>query len=255
MLLFLLLTVCRSSGFRYLIFTTMKETPTASPFYYVHYNAVMSYRQLDASRVEVAIMGGMNATAQLARETNVMHFPTALAPGLPKVRDLFAAGEMLAKLLRVDAVTFVNSDIILPREFVAAVDVAMEKKTTQKMLLVGRRCKTDAYVNKKIDFTNDRWRKHLLDVAIDHGFPHSHNWVDLYSQDYFVWTPGTFGELPASLPPFVLGINGYDNWLVATAILDANTFTGDFTLVVPAMHQNHPDSPHRESFLCLLLRL
>jgi hypothetical protein len=156
------------------------------------------------------------------------------------------AGEALGKFVRAQAIIFVNGDMLMVPELIEATKWALRQKTEPHMFLVGRKFSTDRFQNRRIDFSDDSWVLEVRRTAIANSYPHRPLWLDLYAQDYFVWTAdGGIGDVHA-MPEFYLGVAGYDNWLVARAIANArNTFNADLSRVVPALHQSHPATAHR----------
>ena len=120
---------------------------------------------------------------------------------------------------------FINSDIILPENFIDVVRNCHNK--FDDFLLIGRR--NDIEIKSEIDFTNKKQLKYFWKVAKSESVRHG-----MWGIDYFVFTKKTW----RNIPDFAIGRFMYDNWLVWEArrrripVIDASN-----ELFI--LHQNH----------------
>ncbi len=142
--------------------------------------------------------------------------------GTPLVSSLFKkAGENSSD---GDILAYVNTDIILMRDFAEAVWVCW--RLERRFMMVGRRWDLD--MEQDLDFAQG-WDERLRQDVRRRGFLHAPSGLD-----YFVFRPGLWGEIP----PFALGRFSWDNWLLAEAgRLGAMRI--DASNAVMAVHQNH----------------
>jgi hypothetical protein len=182
-------------------------------------NALASWRQL-APAVEVLVMGDDPGAAEAAREYGAVH-----VPDLPKNEFgtplLDAAFREAAARGRGEVLCYVNADIVLLEDFVAAI----RRLPRDPYLAIGRRWDSD--ILAPVDLS-DRgaslraWAR--ANGTLDQG----------RGSDYFAFRPGTdFG-----LPAFAVGRPGWDNWMIGRA-LELGLPLIDVTASVTAIHQNH----------------
>ncbi len=184
-------------------------------------NAIRSWTLLRPA-CEVLLFGSEEGTAEVAAEFGVRHVPDVARNdfGTPLVNDLFAQAQRLATH---DLLCYVNADILLMSDFLAAV----RRIPFRRFLMVGRRWDVD--LAEPWDFRPPDWERRLREHVHRHGNLHPPAGID-----YFVFTSGLWGDIP----PFAIGRTIWDNWLIygararGVAVVDA-------TQVVMAVHQNH----------------
>ena len=191
-------------------------------------NAIQSWTLLRPA-CEIILFGDDDGTAEAAAEFGVRHVSDVARNeyGTPLVNDIFEKAQRPASH---DVLCYVNADIILMSDFVAAVQHVSKKK--QLFLMVGQR--RDLEVNEPLDFNDSKWESRLRAVVVQHGSLHGQSGID-----YFVFRRRLYTEIP----PLAIGRSVWDNWLVyrarsrGAAVIDA-------TPVVMAVHQNHDFSHH-----------
>lgn len=209
-------------------------------------NAVWSWTRVRPS-AHVVLFGDEAGTAQIAAETAATHIvdvPRGPA-NLPLVNELFARAERLAaQLVGVKVLVYVNGDVVLTDELARAVLHALDapERAGRPMLLIGKRYNSMAL--RHVELRSDGgagWQTSVRRAAsaVPRDLNHNNN---RWAIDYFAFTPGAFGALPGSVPPFSLGVAVFDNWLVHT-LNSRGAFVVDASLVVPAVHQSHPVAP------------
>ncbi len=194
-------------------------------------NAIRSWTLLRPD-CEVILFGDDEGVAEAAAELGVRHRSRVARNdrGTPLLDDIFAGA---ARLAGNDLLGFVNTDIVLMRDFAAAVAAAAALRP--KFLLVGRR--TNLELAAGLDFAPG-WERRLRDEAASRGALDS-----AWAIDYFVFPRGMFPQVPA----FAVGRAAYDNWLLFEARRGGAPIV-DATRRVLAIHQAHdyshiPDWP------------
>jgi hypothetical protein len=182
-------------------------------------NALASWRAL-GSDVEVLVMGDDPGVAETAEEFGATHVgdPAKNEFGTPLLDWAFreaaarGTGEMLC---------YVNADIILLRDFLAAV----RRLPRKPHLAIGQRWNCD--VRAPIDFSSEG-----LTLS---GWARANGWLDQgRGSDYFIFPRRTdFG-----VPAFAVGRPGWDNWMMGRA-LEMKLPLIDITESVTVVHQNH----------------
>ena len=187
-------------------------------------NAIASWRRLDPN-VEILLGGDVEGLAEVARRERA----TLLGPiadgvdGPPRVDDLFAKAEAAS---RADLFAYVNSDIMLMPDWLAAVH-RVAALVPWHFLAIGRRIDLD--VEEIIDFDDPGEVVTLVDRAWSEG-----SLAARVCKDYFVFRRGFCRHIP----PFTLGRAYWDNWMVH----DVNRRglpVVDITACGTAIHQNH----------------
>jgi hypothetical protein len=184
-------------------------------------NAIQSWLQLRPA-CEIILLGDDEGTADVAREFGLRHIPDVARNeyGTPLLNSLFELAQAAAshRLL-----AYVNTDIILVSDFVAAV----RRIPFRRFVMVGRRWDLD--LNQPWDFSHPDWEANLRAYLSEHGVLHSPTGID-----YFVFPPGLWDPIP----PFAVGRTAWDNWLIYQArALGVDVV--DATGAVTAIHQNH----------------
>lgn len=187
------------------------------------HNALLSWARLGPG-VDVILFGDDDGVEGAARRHGFAYGgPVARsAAGTPLLDDLFARAEAMA---RGATLAYVNADIILFGDFLAAIETARARTT--HFLVVGRR--RDIDLDEAIDATDPEWQQQLIARARAEGHIEAPD-----GSDYFVFSRGLFGRLP----PFAIGRTGWDNWLMAEA-LRRHAVLVDASEDVLAIHQRH----------------
>jgi hypothetical protein len=139
--------------------------------------------------------------------------------GTPRVDSAFVQVDAVA---REPLRCFVNADIVFLDDLLPAVELVATR--FERFLMVGRTYDLDAVTLEEVD-EPVRLRARALAEGARRGAS---------AIDYFVFTPGLFGELP----PFAVGRAGFDNWLVWRARQEGGPVV-DASDRVCAIHQSH----------------
>ena len=192
-------------------------------------NAIRSWT-LAHPDAEVILFGNEEGAAEAARDLGARHEPEVNrnALGTPLLSSLFERADRLA---RHDRVCFLNADILLLDDFLAA--STQLSRLHPRSLMVGRRCDVD--ITEPLDFSSPGWREGVRAMARERGKLRPPQWID-----FFVLPRGL---LAGQVPPFAVGRPGYDNWLL-WKVRDVGVPVVDATDVVLAIHQNHDYSHH-----------
>lgn len=189
-------------------------------------NAIISWTLLH-SRPEIILLGSDEGTAEIAQEFNLQHVPDVACNeyGTPLLNSLFEIAQTVGKGSRF---AYVNADIILMNDFMAAV----QNIPFERFMLTGQRWNLD--VEEAIDFNNPDWENQLRSRIAQSGRPEGPQ-----AMDYFVFPHGIYQELP----PFAIGRVYWDNWLLYKA-MSADVPVIDATTAIMAIHQNHDYNHH-----------
>ncbi len=192
-------------------------------------NAIQSWK-LAHPDAEVILFGNEEGAAEAARDLRVRHEPEVdrNSLGTPLLSSLFDRANGLA---RHDRLCFLNADILLTEDFLAASIGLSEIRS--RSLMVGRRCDVD--ITEPLDFSASDWRARLRSTARAHGKMRPPQWIDFFA------FPRNL--LRQQVPPFAVGRPGYDNWLL-WKVRSMGIPVVDVTEVVLAIHQNHDYSHH-----------
>jgi hypothetical protein len=184
-------------------------------------NAIASWTRL-RPEVEILLVGDDEGVAEAAAEAGARHVAhvdrTAL--GTPHLSSAFAlAREASSERL----LAYVNADILLLRDFVAAV----RRIRFPSFLCAGRRWNVP--IHESLDPGAD-YEQRLRALVVAHGT------LDLPDAiDYFVLDRS--GPL-TELPPFAVGRPGWDNWMIYRA-RSLGIPVVDATRAITAIHQAH----------------
>ena len=208
-------------------FTTPK--PFRGHIGVIQRNAIRSWK-LAHPGAEVIVFGNEEGAAEVAGELGIRHEPEVERNtlGTPLLSSLFEHAERLA---RNDRLCFLNADILLLEDFLAA--SARLSQTHPRFLMVGRRCDLD--ITEPWDFAVPNWASRLRAAARENGKLRPPQWID-----YFVFPRGLFS---GQVPRFAVGRPGYDNWIL-WKVRSMGVPVVDATEVVLAIHQNHDYSHH-----------
>ena len=197
-------------------------------FKIIQTNALRSWRHLSPD-IQIIIMGDSQGSYEMAEEIGAEFIPNIRCSkeGTPLLSDLFRQAQ---KKARFSIMTFINADIILPVNFLNAVNIAA--KRFNQFLLIGHRWDMD--VNTVVDFQDSQAANHFWESAANKSQKHPCTGID-----YFVFNKGLW----KSLPDFIIGRPGYDNWLIwnirrrLLPVIDASE-------IINAVHQNHDYNFH-----------
>ena len=187
-------------------------------------NAIASWRALGRD-VDILLGGDVAGLASVAADVRAARLgPIADGvDGPPRVDDLFAKARAAT---RADLIAYVNSDIMLMPDWLAAVHRVTQAFAGQS-LVIGRR--TDLDVEERIDGADPLVRIDLLDRVRRQG-----SLAACVCKDYFVFHRDAFTHVPA----FTLGRAYWDNWMVHDARVRGLPVV-DITACATAVHQNH----------------
>lgn len=192
-------------------------------------NAIQSWKLLHPD-AEVILFGDEEGAAEAARALGARHETEVDRNklGTPFLSSLFDRADRLA---RHDRLCFLNADILLTGDFLAA--STRLAKMHERSLMVGRRCDVD--ITEPWDFSKPDWAESVRSLARERGKFRPPQWID-----YFVFPRGLLYQ---QVPPFVIGRTSYDNWLL-WKVRSMRVPVVDATQVVLAIHQNHDYSFH-----------
>lgn len=200
------------------LFTCPK--PFAGHIGVIQRNALLSWKQLQPA-CQIILVGEEDGLAEFAAEHELAHVPHVERNdyGTPLISSIFHEAEAAA---RFDLLAYVNADIILVDDFLAA----LRAIDLPRYLAVGRRL--DVRIDEPLNFAAD-WREDVIaraKAAGEMNIP--------WAMDYFAYTRGAWAEIP----PFAIGRFGFDNWLVYGAKCHGTPVV-DLTPAVTVIHQNH----------------
>lgn len=203
------------------IFATPK--PFAGQFDRIQRNAIESWIALGPA-VEVILIGDDEGTAALCREHGLRHVAevATTAKGIPLLSDLWRIGQQHAQ---APIASFVNADIILMDDFLAATKLVSSQLSS--FVMIGQRW--DLPLAQRLGELDGAWPQTLrADVAV-RGTLNSPLWVD-----YFAFPVGQYPDLL----PCVIGRPGYDHWIVSQTLRRGIPVV-DATDAVLVVHQHH----------------
>jgi glycosyltransferase involved in cell wall biosynthesis len=187
-------------------------------------NAIKSWTRLHPE-VEVILFGDDDGTAEICREYGIRHEPKVERHEKgPKYLNYFF--DRAQEIAKHDVLCYVNCDIILMSDFRRAVERVI--LNWREFLMVGRRW--NAEITTHLNFDTSSWEEHLQTHVTRQGACLPSGWID-----YFVFSRGLYHQ---KVPPFVIGRNGWDPWLIWKAIESGATVV-DASPSVVAIHQNH----------------
>jgi hypothetical protein len=184
-------------------------------------NAILSWTKLP--EVEVVLLGDEPGLAETARELGVKHI--AEIPRSPSGAPLMDAMFRLAREASPSQLCcIVNADILLFDDLVEAAKKVSAQ--TEKFVLLGQRWDLDITI--PLDFSSG-WSDRLRSIVYRQGSLHRPA-----GSDYFLFPNSCY----ASLPAFIIGRAGWDNWMIYHA-RKAGFPAIDATQDVMIVHQNH----------------
>jgi hypothetical protein len=163
-------------------------------------NAIKSWTLLP-TEPEIILFGDDEGTAQVASEHGVRHVPFVARNEhrTPLVDRLFADAQ---KLAGSSLVCYVNSDIILGPDFVAAAERLDREFPSQPFLGVGR--KTNFEIGKPLEFDKAGWHDRLREESLEVGE------AVTWDSDFFLFRKGLW----QSIPPFAIGRCYWSSWFM-----------------------------------------
>jgi hypothetical protein len=189
----------------------------------VQNNALASWKNL-GDQVEVILLGDDPGVDSTAKKYGFKHIGDVARNewGTPLVNDAFEKAENAASN---DIVCYCNTDIILPPDFVTALELA--SRNFEKFLVAGQRWDMD--ITESIDFSKSNWYQDLRSNVALNGVLHRQSGID-----YFAYRKGMYG----TIPPFAVGRMAWDNWLVKRAA-DLGAAIVDATDAIFIVHHDH----------------
>ncbi len=184
-------------------------------------NAIQSWLQLRPA-CEIILLGDEEGTADVAGEFGLRYIPEVARNeyGTPLLSSLFELAQTAASR---PLLAYVNADIILLSDFVAAV----RRIPFRRFVMVGHRWDVD--LKLPWDFSLPAWETALRAYISGRAVRHGPSGID-----YFVFPAGLWGPIP----PFAVGRPAWDNWMIYRAYA-LGAAVVDATQVVTAIHQAH----------------
>ena len=197
----------------------------------IQVNAIRSWLELHP-KPEVILFGDDEGTAAIAAELGIRHEPAIDRNeyGTPLMPSIFRRGQELASN---PTVCYVNSDIILGADFMAAVQKLVAEYGEKPFLGVGR--KTVIPITDLIDFSDPTWEASLRKRA---GADGEHV---TYDSDFFLFPRGVYQEIP----DFAIGRCYWSSWIMFNARRRGIPMI-DTTSVVLSIESKH-DYSHAKS--------
>ena len=185
-------------------------------------NAVGSWKRLEPT-CKIVLFGSDQGVADAADDLQVDHVPDVKVNGYgtPLLSDVFTR---IARIATTRLVCYVNGDIILLQDFIAAI----ERIPFERFLMVGRRWDLD--LDRRLDFSGPSWAGDLRQRAVAEGRLFRPEGID-----YFVFPLECGLE---ALPDFAVGRPAWDNWMIARAH-ELRFQIVDATAATTVVHQNH----------------
>jgi hypothetical protein len=201
---------------------------TAKPFVEhsgtIQRNALKSWTMLHP-KVEVILFGNEAGAAEICAELGIRHEPNVRCNkrGTKFLNYIF---DRANEISRHNVLCYANCDIMFGPDFCKA--VMLSGSHFSRFLLVGQRW--DTKIVELWNFEKPDWPQQLKSVALRSGTKNGVGWID-----YFCFSRGLYYK---QMPPFLVGRNGWDPWLVWYSL--ANRIpTIDVSHDVVAVHQNH----------------
>lgn len=204
---------------------TIFTTPRAfrGEYKIIQENAINSWINI-GSGVEIILFGNEYGIDKIANKYHIRHTPKIKRNvyGTPLVDSLFYEAGVEA---RGDILLYINSDIILPPDFMEIVKVIQRK--FNRFLVIGERI--DFEVDEAIDFGDKRKSSGLFRRARRLGNFHGRTGID-----FFLYSKGLWKKIP----PLAIGRFSWDNWLVYEGFKQSGNLI-DVSYIVRVIHQNH----------------
>lgn len=186
-------------------------------------NAIHSWTLL-TPKPEIILFGDEAGTREICQEFDLIHIVKINRNeyGTPLLDDIFATVHSQAN---TDIIVYINADIILTNDFSQGIQSVSEN--LDDYLLVGRRWDVD--IHQELEF-NSNWKADLDKLIHKKGYL-----GDYDCKDYFVFPKHLF----VNIPRFAVGRGYWDTWIVTNALAHGYPVV-DGSLVITAIHQNHP---------------
>ncbi len=186
-------------------------------------NAINSWLRLKP-KLEVILLGDDEGISEVSNEYDVKHISKIKKSefGTPRIDCAFKLAESVATY---NTMCFINSDIILNDEFPKAIKDINNKFS----IYLASGLRWDLDIQQLFDYSNNNW-KNVIKMKIN---PATQT-PQPGGMDYFVFPKYTL----KSLPPFIVGRSGWDNWLIYYARSCAIPMI-DMTKRIQVIHQNH----------------
>ena len=190
-------------------------------------NAIRSWLFLKP-RPQVILFGDEVGTAETCQEFGLTHLPSVQTNefGTPLLNDIFRQAEAASE---ADVFCYVNADIILMSDFIAALEVVTAGK--RRFLMGARPWNLD--INQELSFS-DGWEQAICSRVVLEGELRSERSCDFFAFPRGLWV---------NLPSFAVGRAYFDNALlhrvrrIGASLVDA-------TPAVISVHQNHGYADH-----------
>ena len=201
---------------------------TPKPFHghsgIIQWNALKSWTLLHPN-VEVILFGDEDGAAETCRDLGIRHEPQVRRNenGTKYLNYIF---DRAHEISRHSILCYANCDIMLGSDFRAALELTC--RTYREFLMIGRRWDTN--IMQPWDFGQPDWDHRIRSLALHRGKRNGPNWVD-----YFCFSRDLYYE---RMPPFLIGRNGWDPWLIWFA-RKSKVRLIDTSRMVVAVHQHH----------------
>ena len=204
------------------LFTTFKNSYSKS---YIHKNTIRNWGLMSPNIIPV-LFADMNASTSVVdyarqRKWHIFPIPKKSKGGIPILRHMFLEAQ---KLFETAFYGYANGDILFDKGLTDTLHGLIRlKKNLTDILIVGKR---------------KNWgikRQQNVAVLEEIGkYAKSSQLFMACAQDYFISTRD--GYPWSTIPDFVVGRVGYDNWLVVTALTRRIPLV-DATRTITALHQ------------------
>ena len=179
------------------IFTTPKDF--IGHFDVIQSNAIQSWRKI-SDEIEIIIFGNSRGSKEIAGSINGIYidYNRTNEFNTPYLDDMFEIAQNISKY---DIMCYVNSDIILPSNFLNSVSICSKKYS--KFLMVGYRWNLD--LKTKINFDDKVENKQIFKLAKETALKSIPSCIDYHVFTKYLWK---------KIPEFLVGRTMYDNWLI-----------------------------------------
>ena len=181
-------------------------------------NALWSWAQLQKG-CEIFVYGEALGVPEICQKLNLTHLPNTPCEGnLPLISGMFADARLRA---RNPILCYLNADILLPPHWLQWISLV---RSLPSYLAVGYR--TDVAVAQLFSGNSSR---ELWEDLKKNGTRHGAAGIDFFAFPK---------SLNWSIPPFVVGRPGWDNWMLWKARREGIPLI-DLSPAFPVYHQNH----------------
>ena len=204
------------------LFATFKDCYNKS---YIHKNTIRNWGLLSPDVIPVLFtdMNGSSSVVEYARQKkwHIFPIPEKGTSGIPILRYMFLEAQ---QLFDTPFYGYANGDILFDKSLPDTIHGLIRlKKNLTNILVVGQR------KNWKI-----KWQQSVTGLEEVGEYAESAGLFKASAQDYFISTRN--GYPWSTIPDFVVGRTGYDNWLVVTALTKQIPLV-DATRTIMALHQ------------------